>query len=131
VAAMVGFDPEGEADEVAEEMKEIAESARCGEVTRAVRNARIGGREVTEGAYIGLLDGELRVVEENVENAAVGLAEEILAEGADLLTVLRGADLGEDEMERIAARIGEVSGETEVDVRDGGQPMYHLQMVAE
>src|SRR3990170_4691740 len=41
LAVMIGFDPEGEAEEVAQEMHEISESLLCAEVTRAVREARI------------------------------------------------------------------------------------------
>ncbi|MFH4268286.1 hypothetical protein WAJ72_22110, partial [Acinetobacter baumannii] len=59
LAAMVGYDPEGEPEEVVGEMREIVEGLRCAEVTRAVRAARVNGREVPEGAFIGLLDGRL------------------------------------------------------------------------
>ena len=42
LAVMVGYDAEGEPEEVVEEMREIAASLRCAEVTRAVRDARVG-----------------------------------------------------------------------------------------
>ena len=45
-------------------MREISARLRAAEVTRSVRDARIGDREVPEGAYIGFLDGELIAVEE-------------------------------------------------------------------
>ena len=50
LAVMVGYDREGEPDEVVEEMREISDSLRVGEVTRSVRDARLGEREVAEGA---------------------------------------------------------------------------------
>ena len=58
LAVMVGYDAEGEPDEVVEEMCEISDSLRVAEVTRSVRDARIGDREVPEGAYIGFIGGE-------------------------------------------------------------------------
>src|SRR5918998_4524779 len=90
LAAMVGFDAEGVAEEVVEEMREITAGLRCAEVTRTVREARIDGLEVPEGAYIGLLDGELVAVEDGVEDAAIKLVEKMLEGGIDIVTLLTG-----------------------------------------
>ena len=131
LAAMVGYDPEGVPGEVFGEMSEIVSGLRCGEVTQAVREARVEGREVPEGAYIGLLDGELVAVEEGVEDAAVRLVERMLEEGADVVTLLRGYGMNEASARKVAERIRELDDEVEVEVKDGGQPLYPLQMVAE
>jgi DAK2 domain fusion protein YloV len=131
LAVMVGYDAEGEPDEVVEEMTEICVSLRAAEVTRSVRDARIGGREVPEGAYMGFLSGELIAVEETVEGAALVLARKIAGVGADFLTLLKGEELAEEDLETILEGIGEIDEGLEVEVRDGGQPLYPLQMVAE
>ena len=131
LATMVGFDAVGEPEEVFEEMGEIAASLRLCEVTQAVRDAKVDGREVPEGAYIGLLDGKLHVVEESVEAAALKLAESIVKEGADVLTLLCGAELAEESARRIEEQVRELDGNLEVEVHEGGQPMYPIQMVAE
>ncbi|HEV8044182.1 MAG TPA: DAK2 domain-containing protein, partial [Rubrobacter sp.] len=131
LAVMVGYDAEGDQEEVVEEMREISDSLRVAEVTRAVRDARVGDREVAEGSYIGFLDGELVSVGKSIQEAALALAEEIVGEGADLLTLLRGQDLEESELEAIVEGIRGLDDSVEVEVRDGGQPLYPLQMVAE
>src|SRR5919112_433979 len=131
LAVMIGFDPEGEAEVVAQDMREISEGLLCAEVTRAVREVRIEGRDVPAGAYIGLLDGELLAVEGGVEDAALKLVEKMLEEGADVVTLLRGYALDEGMERRILERIKLLDGKIEVEVKDGGQPLYPLQMVAE
>jgi DAK2 domain fusion protein YloV len=131
LATMVGFDPDGEPEEVVEEMHEIADALRSAEVTRAVRDARVGDCEVPEGAYMGFLDGELLAVEGGVEDAALRLVERIVGEGADVVTLLRGEELDEAALQRIAHGIHDLDGAVEVEVRHGGQPLYPLQMVAE
>ena len=131
LAAMVGYDAVGEPEEVVEEMEEIAASLRLCEVTQAVREAKVDGRVVPKGAYIGLLDGKLHVVEKSVERAALDLAESIVEEGADVLTLLCGEDLAEESARRIGQRIRELDGNLEVEVHEGGQPMYPIQMAAE
>ena len=131
LAVMVGYDAEGEPDEVVEEMAEILASLRVAEVTRSVRDARVGEREVPEGSYIGFLDGELIAVEETVDRAALVLAGKLANEGADFLTVLKGEDLTDEQLEGVLGGIGDLDADLEVEVRDGGQPLYPLQMVAE
>ena len=131
LATMVGFDPEGGPEEVLGEMREISDALFSAEVTRAVRDARVGEREVPEGAYMGFLDGELLAVEGSVEDAALSLAKRMLSEGADVVTLLRGKELDEVALQRIAHGIRGLDDAIEVEVRDGGQPLYPLQMVAE
>ena len=131
LAVMVGYDAEGEPDEVVEEMREISESLRVAEVTRSVRDARVGDREVPEGAYIGFLGGELVAVEDGADEAALVLARKILGDGADFLTLLRGEGLPEAELDAIVDGIRALGDEVEIEVRDGGQPLYPLQLVAE
>jgi hypothetical protein len=128
---MVGYDAEGEPEDVVEEMREILASLRVAEVTRAVRDARVDGREVAEGSFIGFLDGKLVAVGKSIREAAEALAEELVSEGADLLTLLRGEDLTRSELEAIVESIRDLDDSVEVEVRDGGQPLYPLQMVAE
>jgi dihydroxyacetone kinase-like predicted kinase len=128
---MVGFDAEGVPEEVVEEMREITAGLRCAEVTQAVREARIDGREVPEGAYIGLLDGELVAVEEGVEDAAIKLVEKMLEGGIDIVTLLRGYGMSERTAERVAEKIKRLDTGVDVEIKDGGQPLYPLQMVAE
>ena len=131
LATMVGFDTETEPERVVADMREISDSLRYGEVTCAVRDSRVEGFDVTAGSYIGLLDGKLCAVESGVEEAAGRVIEGLLEKGADILTLVRGADLDKEAAGRIAAAAESVNEDVEVEVVDGGQPMYPLQMVAE
>jgi DAK2 domain fusion protein YloV len=131
LAAMVGFDAEGTPFEVAEEMREIEEGLRYAEVTVAVRDACVEGCEVRKGAHIGLLDGKLYAVEASVHAAALALVSAIVEQGADVVTLLRGEDLGEAAVKRIADAARGLDADLVVEVKDGGQPLYPLQVVAE
>jgi DAK2 domain fusion protein YloV len=131
LVAMVGFDTEGETEEVVEEMREITAGLRCAEVTQAVREARIDGRQVPEGAYIGLLDGELVAVEDGVEDAAIRLVEKMLEGGIDIVTLLRGYGMNERSAERVVEGIKRLNTDVEIEIKDGGQPLYPLQIVGE
>ena len=131
IAVMIGFDAEGEPDDVAAEMREIAASIRTAEITRAARDATVDGRTVTEGTYMALLDGKLVAVGESIQEAALRVARDILAGGADVLTLLGGEDISDKDLELLSGEISALDDEVEIEVRHGGQPMYPLQMVAE
>jgi uncharacterized protein len=70
-------------------------------------------------------------VEDGAGEAALVLARKILGDGADFLTLLRGEGLPEAELDAIVDRIRALGDEVEIEVRDGGQPLYPLQLVAE
>jgi DAK2 domain fusion protein YloV len=131
LAVMVGYDGEGEPDEVVEEMREISDSLRVGEVTRSVRDARVGDCEIPNGAYIGLLDGDLIAVEDGALQTALVIARKIVDGGADVLTLLKGEGLSEVDLEEIIDGIRDLDEALEVEAKEGGQPLYPLQMVAE
>ncbi len=77
------------------------------------------------------MDGELRFVGESVREVAYSLAEDIVEGGADFVTLLRGEDLGEAEVEVISGYMQGLDNDLVVEVREGGQPLYPLQMVVE
>ena len=131
LAAMVAFDAEGEAEDVFEEMEEVRESLQAAEITTSVRDTKLDGREVPEGSFIGFLDDAMVAAGDTIGEVALALAGEMLENGADLLTLVRGEDLAPGELEEIAAGIRGLDEDLEVEVRDGGQPLYPLQMVAE
>jgi uncharacterized protein len=131
LVVMVGYDGEGEPDDVIEEMREISDSLRVAELTRSVRDARVGEREVPEGAYMGFLDGDLVAVESGVRQAALVIAGMFVDGGADFLTLLKGKELLEADLQEIMDGVRDLDAALEIEARDGGQPLYPLQMVAE
>ncbi|MGI8650539.1 MAG: DAK2 domain-containing protein [Rubrobacter sp.] len=131
ISVMVAFDASEVAEDVAGEMGEVLSELQSVEVTRAVRDASVDGREVAEGSYIALLDGKIESVGKSVGAVAVEAAGAMISSGADLVTLLRGEGLEDGELEEIVARIEALDGDVEVEIRNGGQPLYPLQMAAE
>lgn len=131
LSVMVAFDALETAEEVAEEMVEVLAELETVEITRAVRDATLNGREISEGSCIALLNGELCAVGESVGSVAIEAAKTMLDSGADLMTLLRGEGLEDEDLSEIVARIEALDGDVEVEVREGGQPLYPLQMAAE
>jgi len=129
LAAMVAFDPSRSADENAAAMKQILAEVATGAVTVASRDVELNGLAVRKGNYLGLLDGEPIAGGEGFEEVARTVAERLLAEPRDVLTMLTG-----DEEPSVAELVRELEKrhpEVALDVHEGGQPHYSLLLAAE
>jgi DAK2 domain fusion protein YloV len=124
IAALSAFTFSEDLGTNAADMEEAAKGTRTGEVTRAVRDATIGGVAVKSGEIIGLLDDVLTI--SGTESAAVtlDLLAAMHAEKAELITLYAGAEVSSDEAAAIGARVQEHYPEAAVEIVDGGQPHY-------
>lgn len=121
VAAALLFDPGQRAPDLAARMAEAAQRVRTVEVTVAAASRTADGVEVQAGQGIALVDGRLAAAMATPEEAlAAGLKEAGAADGA-LVTVYAGAG-GDAEAARAAAAAAAPGAE--VEVIDGGQPVY-------
>jgi uncharacterized protein len=129
LAAIVAFDPERGAEENAAEMRAVLEAVATGEVTVASRDVEMNGVSISEGAYLGLADGEPIAGGANFDDVAAAVIERLLAEPRGVLTFLTGAE--EPELARLLERLGAEHPELELEVQRGGQPHYPLLLSAE
>jgi DAK2 domain fusion protein YloV len=129
LGAMVAFEPNRSAEENAAEMEAAAAGVRAGAVTRASRTTALGGLEIEEGHFLGLLDGEPVTAGPTFEPVAREVAERALEETADVLTLLAGE--GAEGLAELVEALREAHPELEIELHDGGQPHYPLLLAAE
>jgi hypothetical protein len=129
LAAMVAYDGDRGAEENAAEMEDALAGVATGAVTRASREVEVNGRAIQKGAFLGLTEGEPVAAGVDFEEVAESVVERLLAGSRSVLTVLTGGDAPSFDVvrDRVAARHPDV----EIEVRDGGQPHYHLLLSAE
>ena len=129
LAAMVAFDGSRTAVENAAEMREAVAAVAAGEVTVASRDVELGGVSIRKGEWLGLAAGEPVAGGTDFEDVAAAVAERLLAEPRDLLTLLAGLDA--PPLDELVERIAAAHPDLDVDVQDGGQPHYPLLLSAE
>ena len=129
LAAMLAFDPERPAAENAEAMNEVVGGVKTGEVTIASRDVELNGLAVRKGAWLGLADGTAVAGGPDFDDVAAAVAEHLLEEPRDVMTLLTGAD--EPELDGLLRRIQDAHPQLELDVQAGGQPHYPLLLSAE
>ena len=129
LAALVAFNPERSAGENAAEMSAALEGLATGEVTIASRDASIDGVAAKEGEFLGLLGEQAVAAGPSFPEVARAVAEGLLAEPRDLLTLVTGLEA--PPLNGLVEELAERHPELEIDVQEGGQPHYPLLLSAE
>ena len=89
----------------------------------------LNGLSVRKGAWLGLADGKAVAEGSDFDDVAAAVAERLLEEPRDVMTLLTGAD--EPELDELLRRIQDAHPQLELDVQAGGQPHYPLLLSAE
>ena len=103
-----------------------------GEITRAVRDVRIDGRDIHEGDYMAISAGEIVATAENAEQAALDMLNTVVdTDLAEIVTIFVGKDVDADRRVSLTDRIGEEYPDLEIVVYEGGQDVYDYLIAVE
>jgi dihydroxyacetone kinase-like predicted kinase len=131
VAAMLQFAPDESLAENAKRMEAALSTVTCGEVTIAVRDARVDGHNIVKGSHIGISWGRIISNSNNRPQVIKELVAAMMAEnGGSLITLYTGADASDDEAAAVAADLTATYG-VEVEIYRGLQPIYYYLISVE
>ena len=125
-SAMLRLAPEGEFDQIFENMEKALSDVETGQITTATRDVEIDGVKVKEGHIIALLNGKLVLSTKNLEKGCLGLLKKIDMDDYELITLFYGDTMGPKQVEEIASKISETYPDHEVEIQEGGQPHYQF-----
>ncbi len=125
ISAVLAFEPATSFEENAQTLDGSFGSIMSGEVTYAVRASQFDGNEIKAGDILGLIDDKIVLTGEDPARVAVELAEKMGGEEADLISVFYGQDVPEEVAGELAAELRKRFSRSEVEVHDGGQPLYY------
>jgi hypothetical protein len=103
-------------------MAEAAAATRFAELTIAQAEGLTAVGICEPGDVLGLIDGEVVEIGRGMLAVAFNLVDRLLGVGAELMTILVGADAPNRAGALIEAHVRERAPFTDVSVYDGGQP---------
>ncbi len=124
LAAMLAFQENDAETTNTARMTKAAERVVTGSVTQAVRDTEMDGIRIKDGHYIGIKDKTIVVSDPSVDEACRKLAADLLAANGDMITVLTGEGADPAATQRLADWLAEQYPDVEVEVHEGGQPLY-------
>ncbi|MDD5622372.1 MAG: DAK2 domain-containing protein [Actinomycetota bacterium] len=124
ISAVLRYNPDAGMEENISNMEEAANKTKDGEVTRAVRDANLMVGEIKRGEYIGLSNGKVRVISDNVVDATVDLIRDISDSTEEVITFYTGKDNKSEDTESIKKKIKKYFPRLDIEVHKGEQPLY-------
>jgi len=123
-ASLLGYDPEATSDKNQTGMSQASQMVESGEITTAVRESTTEIGEIKKGDSLGLQKGKVTVIAETIVEATNNLLKEMISDEHEIVTLVAGEDSNEKETDEIVAWVNAEYEELEVEVHEGGQPLY-------
>ena len=125
ITALVNFMEEKSAKENEDNMTSEIKNVKSGQVTYAVRDTSIDGKEIHVDDIMGIGEQGIETVGQNIEQTTLELLDNMLDEDSQLVSIFYGDGVTEEDADAIAEKLSEKYPDTEVEVQFGGQPIYY------
>ena len=122
-SALTMFDATEDIETNLGEMTSYIGNVKTGEVTYAIRDSKNNGLEIKKDDFMGLYNGKIVLTKPTRFETAIALVEEMVEERSEIITIMYGKDVEEDEVNQLVEAIEE-NHEVEVDLIKGGQEVY-------
>ena len=126
LAALLTLDPEDSPETTGLKMAGALETVITGEVARAVRDTTYQELTIRKGDLIGILDGDLKVVGDNLSELADNLLSLMVEGEGRMITLYYGEQVEAEEAEKILDSLNQKYPHQEFELHEGGQPVYDL-----
>ncbi len=131
ISAMLAFSADMGVEENTEAMTEAAENVHTASITYAVRDTTYEGKEIHQGDIMGMIDNKLSVLGSEVHQVGLDIAEKMVNEDTDLITIYYGSDVAEEDAQKLCDALAEKYDDCDVELQYGGQPLYYYLIAVE
>ena len=131
INAMLAFNPEMALEEIKELMSEEIQYVTSGQITFAIRDTEINGLEINKDDFMGLIDGEIKISNPDLETTCLETIKEMITEDSEIITLLYGENSSEELIDLLVEQLEELYPYIEVETHEGGQPVYPLLISVE
>ena len=131
ISAALAFNPEASVEENTAAMTEAAENVNTASITFAVRDTNYDSHAIHSGDIMGMINNKLEVLGHEIDKVAEECAEKMVSEDSSLITIYYGADVEEAQAQALCDQLAEKYSDCDVDVQNGGQPLYYYLIAVE
>ncbi|MEW4931211.1 fatty acid kinase catalytic subunit FakA [Staphylococcus aureus] len=124
ISALFQYDVDATLEENKAQMADSVNNVKSGSLTHAVRDTKIDGVEIKKDAFMGLIEDKIVSSQSDQLTTVTELLNEMLAEDSEILTVIIGQDAEQAVTDNMINWIEEQYPDVEVEVHEGGQPIY-------
>lgn len=131
LSAMLVMDEDISIEENIENMQESISMVKTLQVTYAVRDSQYEDITIKKDDYIGMINGKIRVSKADIYESTLELIEKAVDEETSLITIFKGADLKDQDADKLISKLEEIYSDLDIEVVDGKQPVYYYLISVE
>ncbi|MDB7086225.1 MULTISPECIES: DAK2 domain-containing protein [Enterococcus] len=131
LTAMLSFNEQATLEENKETMTDVLSSVVSGQVTHAIRDTMIDGVKITEGDFLGMIDGKIVISNPDILATSLATLEQMINEDTEIVTILTGEDGSAEQAQAFADQLSDKYPELEIEIHQGDQPVYPYLFSAE
>lgn len=131
ITAIINYVPDLSVEENTETMLAEIGAVATGQVTYAVRDTHIDGREIRQGDFMGLGDHGILSVGTSISGVTLELVDAMMTPEKELISVYYGEEIDKDDAEKLSERLAEKYPDCDIELQYGGQPIYYYIISAE
>lgn len=131
ITAIINFVYDKSPEENAERMTQEMQKVKSGQVTYAIRDTSIDGKEIKQGDIMGIGDKSILSVGTDVTDTTLDLIKCLTDENSELISLYYGEGVSEEDANNLAKVISENYPDLDVEVHYGGQPIYYYVLSVE
>lgn len=125
ITALINFLPDKNGQENLEAMMEAVSLVKTGQITYAVRDTRLDEKEIHEGDIMGIGDSGILAVGKGKERIAKETVAAMVDEDSEVISIYYGEDVSEEDATKLSQELEETYPDCEIEVNQGGQPIYY------
>lgn len=131
ITAVINFMPDLDADTNKENMTEAIRDVVSAEVTYAVRDTTIDGVSIAQGDIMGISNGKIISAGKDRDDTTFETIKGIVKDDTEVISIYYGADVNEEDAEKLKERVSSAFSSCDVELQNGGQPIYYYMISAE
>ena len=125
ITALINFIPDESAEDNEKRMLAEIANVKTGQITYAVRDTVIDDKEIKMGDYMGIGDSGILSVSQDITDTFIEMLKEMVDEESAIISIYYGADVSEEDATALSEKIGAEFGDVEIELQQGGQPVYY------
>ena len=125
ITALINFDESADAEANFDNMSSEMKSVKTGQVTYAVRDTSMDGKEIKQNDIMGIGDKTILSVGKDIEETTIDMLSQLIDDDSELISVYYGEDVSSEQVDSLTAKIEETYPDLDLEVHSGGQPIYY------
>ena len=125
ITALINFDDSVDADTNFENMASEMKTVKTGQVTYAVRDTSMDGKEIKQNDIMGIGDKTILSVGKDIESTTLDMLSQLVDDDSELISVYYGEDVSDEAVDSLSAKLEDTYPDLDLEIHRGGQPIYY------